>query len=379
MSAYVVGGGMIRMGRHPESSYVGLAAPAVLQALESAGVSLGEVGSVACGHSFGGPLVGQRIMSRLGGGHVPVTNIDNACSGGGTALRTAIQDVESGRVDIALAIGVDSLTQFGKGTLPLPEADIETEAGLVMPALYAMRARRFLHEREATVSDLAAVSVKNRRHGSNNPYAQFTSEVTEEQVLAARPVADPLTLLQCCPTGDGAAATVVVSETVRRRLGRPAVRVLASVLHSGEYVGGFRDMLTPEISAASARDAYEMAGLGPDDIDMVELHDAFTIAELVYYETLGLCAKGDAVPFLRSGGSTYGGDVVVNPSGGLLSRGHPVGATGMAQVVESFWQLTKQAGDRQVEGASLALTHVTGGGIAGLDHGACSIHILESA
>lgn len=379
MSAYVVGGGMIRMGRHPESSYVGLAAPAVLQALESAGVSLGEVGSVVCGHSFGGPLVGQRIMSRLGGGHVPVTNIDNACSGGGTALRTAIQDVESGRVDIALAIGVDSLTQFGKGTLPLPEADIETEAGLVMPALYAMRARRFLHEREATVSDLAAVSVKNRRHGSNNPYAQFTSEVTEEQVLAARPVADPLTLLQCCPTGDGAAATVVVSETVRRRLGRPAVRVRASVLHSGEYVGGFRDMLTPEISAASARDAYEMAGLGPDDIDMVELHDAFTIAELVYYETLGLCAKGDAVPFLRSGGSTYGGDVVVNPSGGLLSRGHPVGATGMAQVVESFWQLTKQAGDRQVEGASLALTHVTGGGIAGLDHGACSIHILESA
>lgn len=379
MSAYVVGGGMIRMGRHPQSSYVGLAAPAVLRALESAGVSLSEVGSVACGHSFGGPLVGQRIMSRLGGGHVPVTNIDNACSGGGTALRTAIADVETGRVDIALAIGVDSLTQFGKGTLPLPEADIETEAGLVMPALYAMRARRFMHERGASLSDLAAVSVKNRRHGSINPYAQFTSEVTEEQVLAARPVADPLTLLQCCPTGDGAAAAVVVSETVRRRLGGPAVRILASVLHSGEYIGGFRDMLTPEISAASARDAYETAGVGPEDIDMVELHDAFTIAELVYYETLGLCAKGDAVPFLRSGGSTYGGTVVVNPSGGLLSRGHPVGATGMAQVVESFWQLTKQAGERQVDGATVALTHVTGGGIAGLDHGACSIHILESA
>ncbi|KXF52657.1 propanoyl-CoA acyltransferase [Rhodococcus sp. SC4] len=379
MSAYVVGGGMIRMGRHPQSSYVGLAAPAVLQALESAGVSLSEIGSVACGHSFGGPLVGQRIMSRLGGGHVPVTNIDNACSGGGTALRTAIQDVESGRVDIALAIGVDSLTQFGKGTLPLPEADIETESGLVMPALYAMRARRFMHERDASASDLAAVSVKNRRHGSINPYAQFTSEVTEAQVLAARPVADPLTLLQCCPTGDGAAAAVVVSDAVRRRLGGPAVRVLASVLHSGEYVGGFRDMLSPEISAASARDAYEMAGVGPEDIDMVELHDAFTIAELVYYETLGLCAKGDAVPFLRSGGSTYGGDVVVNPSGGLLSRGHPVGATGMAQVVESFWQLTKQAGERQVGEANMALTHVTGGGIAGLDHGACSIHILESA
>jgi len=379
MTAYVVGGGMIKMGRHHDSSYVGLAAPAVLEALAVAGISLSEVGSVACGHSFGGPLVGQRIMSRLGGGHVPVTNIDNACSSGGTALRTAIQDVESGRVDIALAIGVDSLTQFGKGTLPLPEADIETESGLVMPALYAMRARRFLHERGATVSDLAAVSVKNRKHGSINPYAQFSSEVTEEQVLSSRPVADPLTLLQCCPTGDGAAATIVVSEAVRRRLGGPAVKVIASVLHSGEYEGGYRDMLSPQISAASAKDAYEMAGVGPEDIDMVELHDAFTIAELVYYETLGLCEQGEAVPFLRSGATTYGGSVVVNPSGGLLSRGHPVGATGMAQVVEAFWQLTKQAGPRQVEGATMAMTHVTGGGIAGLDHGACSIHILESA
>ena len=377
--AFVVGAGMVRMGRHKESGYVGLAAPAVREALRSAGLTLGELDSVHCGHSFGGPLLGQRIMSRLGAGHIPVTNVENACSGGGTALRGAIRDVESGRAEIALAIGVDSLSQFGKGTLPLPERDIETEMGLVMPALYALRARRFLFERDATVSDLAQVSVKNRRHGSRNPYAQFQAEVTEEEVLASRPIADPLTLLQCCPTGDGAAAVLVVSEAVRRRLGGAAAQVLASVLHSGQYESGPQDMLAPKISAASAQDAYEMAGIGPDDLDLVELHDAFSIAELVYYETLGLCAPGESVGFLRSGATTYGGDVVVNPSGGLLSRGHPVGATGVAQVVESYWQLTGQAGDRQIDGAALALTHVTGGGLAGLDHGACSVHILAAA
>jgi len=376
--AYVMGAAMVRMGRHPRSSYVGLGAPAVLGALQSAGMSLEAVGSVSCSHSFGGPLLGQRIMSRLGAGRLPVTNVENACSGGGTALRAAIQDVESGRVDVALAIGVESLSQFGKGTLPLPEADVESEIGLVMPALYALRARRFMYERDASVSDLALVSVKNRRHGSNNPYAQFHSEVTVEDVLASRPIADPLTLLQCCPTGDGAAAVVVVSEKVRRRLGGPAARVLASALHSGQYESGRRDMLTPEITAESAREAYEMAGLGPDDLDLVELHDAFSIAELVYYEMLGLCKVGDAVQFLKSGSSTYGGDVVVNPSGGLLSRGHPVGATGLAQIVECFLQLTQRAGNRQVEGASVGLTHVTGGGVAGLDHGACSIHILAA-
>jgi acetyl-CoA acetyltransferase len=377
-ATYVMGAGMVRMGRHPQSSYVGLAAPAVVAALRSAGIPLEAVGSAFCSHSFGGPLLGQRILSRLGAGRIPVTNVENACSGGGTALRNAIQDVESGRVDVALAIGVESLSQFGKGTLPLPEADVETEIGLVMPALYALRARRFMHERDASASDLALVSVKNRRHGSKNPYAQFHSEVTVEEVLASRPVADPLTLLQCCPTGDGAAAVVVVSETLRRRLGGPAARVLASTLHSGQYESGRRDMLAPEITAESANDAYEMAGLGPEDLDFVELHDAFSIAELVYYEVLGLCKEGDAVPFLTSGSSTYGGDVVVNPSGGLLSRGHPVGATGLAQVVECFLQLTHRAGGRQVEGASIGLTHVTGGGVAGLDHGACSVHILAA-
>ncbi|WP_208006666.1 thiolase family protein [Aeromicrobium phragmitis] len=376
-AASVIGGAMIKMGKHRESSYSGLAAPAALGALRDAGITKDDVGAVFCGHAFGGMLTGQRIVKELGIGDVPVTNVDNACSGGATAVHLAVRAIEDGHCDIALVIGVDKLTQFGGGTLPLVQEDPEVQNGIVMPAVYAMRARRFLHERDAKVEDLAAVSVKARRHGAANPYAQFQSEVTVEQVLDSRPIADPLTLMQCCPTGDGAAAVVLMSERERKRRGAQGMRAAASVLHSGQFEAGFRDMLRPEISYHSARDAYEAAGFGPEDLDVVELHDAFTIAELVYYEALGLCEPGESVGLLRDGRTTYGGDVVVNPSGGLLSKGHPVGASGVAQVVEVLWHLTDRAGARQVGDAQRALTHVTGGGIAGLDHGACTIHLFE--
>ncbi|WP_150461541.1 thiolase family protein [Nesterenkonia ebinurensis] len=376
-AASVVSGAMIRMGKHRESSYSGLAVPAVRRALRDAGIEKSELDAVFCGHAFGGMLTGQRILKELGVGHIPVTNVDNACSGGATAVHLAVQAVQEGRAEIALAIGVDKLTQFGGGTLPLVQEDPEVQNGVVMPAIYAMRAQRFLHERKATVSDLAAVSVKARRHGAANPYAQFQSEVTEADVLNSRPISDPLTLMQCCPTGDGAAAVIVMAEGVRRRRGQKGMRTVASVLHSGQFEAGFRNMLRPEISRASAQEAYEQAGGGSEDIDVIELHDAFSIAELIYYEALGISPDGEAVSWLRQGRTTYGGDVVVNPSGGLLSKGHPVGASGVAQVVEALWHLEDRAGARQVEGARRALTHVTGGGIAGLDHGACTVHIFE--
>ncbi len=376
--AYVVGAAMIPMGKHRSSSYSGLATPAVIGALASAGVDRADVDAVVCGHAFGGMLTGQRIVKEIGLGGIPVTNVDNACSGGATALNAAFRAVTDGHADVVLVIGVDKLTQFGGGTLPLVVEDPEVQQGMVMPALYAMRARRYLHERGATVDDLAAVSVKARRHGALNPYAQFRSEVTAEEVLASRPIADPLTLMQCCPTGDGAAAVVVVSERVRARLDRPAIRISASVLHSGSVTGSFRDMLRPEITYESAREAFEQAGIAPSDVDVVELHDAFTIAELVYYEALGLCEPGESTELLHSGATTFGGSVVVNPSGGLLAKGHPVGASGVAQVVELYWQLTGQAGQRQVDAARVGLSHVTGGGIAGLDHGACTVHLFES-
>lgn len=377
--AYIVGAAMIPMGKYRNSGYSGLAIPAVLGALQSAGITPKAIESVVCGHAFGGMLTGQRIVKELGIGTVPITNVDNACSGGASALHQAYKDIHAGRHDVVLVLGVDKLTQFGGGTLPLVEEDPEVQRGMVMPALYAMRARRYLHERGATPADLANVAVKARRHGARNPFAQFQKEVTSEEVLASRPIATPLTLMQCCPTGDGAAAVIVVSEAGRKRFGLPAVKIAASVLHSGQATGGFRDMLRPEITYHCASDAYEIAGLGSKNVDVVELHDAFTIAELVYYEALGLCEPGGSPAYFRAGKSTYGGETVVNPSGGLLSKGHPVGASGVAQAVEMYWQLTGVAGARQVPGAKVGLSHVTGGGIAGLDHGACCVHIYERA
>jgi acetyl-CoA acetyltransferase len=375
----IVSAAMIKMGKYPNSSYSGLAAPPLYEAITAAGLDREDIDAVYCGHAFGGMLTGQRISRELGLGGVPVTNVDNACSGGATALALAVESIRSGKHDLVAVIGVDKLTQFGGGMIPLVAEDWEVQQGMVMPAMYAMRARRFLHERGATPADLAGISVKNRRHGALNPFAQFQKEITVEQVLSSRMIAEPLTLLQCCPTGDGAAVVIVSASDHSKVKEQPQVRITASVLHSGQVKTGFRDMLKPEISADSARDAYEEAGISPDDLDVVELHDAFTIAELVYYEALGLCQEGDALEYLSSGATTFGGNTVVNPSGGLLAKGHPVGASGVAQAVEIYWQLTGQAGKRQVENARRALSHVTGGGIAGLDHGSCSIHLYETA
>lgn len=379
-NVYVISAAMIPFGKYQQSSYVGLAVPPLVDAIRSAGIEKSDIDAVYVGHSYGGMMTGQRITKEIGLGTVPTVNVDNACSSGATALHEAYTAISQGLVDVAVVIGVEKLTQFGGGTLPLSPEDREVKQGIVMPAVYAMRATRYLHETDATVEDLARVSVKARAHGALNPFAQMRKTVTLEEVLEARPVADPLTLLMCCPTGDGAAVVVLASERARARIGSSAsARVAASVLHSGQVEEGFRDMTKPEITYHSARDAYAQAGIEAKDLDMIELHDAFSIAELVYYEALGLTEKGNGASLIRDGRTTFGGDVVVNPSGGLLAKGHPVGASGVAQVAEAFWQLTGQAGDRQIEDARWALTHVTGGGTAGLDHGACTVHIFESA
>ena len=377
---FVVSAAMIPFGKYRTSSYVGLAVSPLIDAMKSAGVDKSDVDAVYVGHSYGGMMTGQRICKEIGLGTVPTVNVDNACSSGATAIHEAWTAIAEGLIDVAVVIGVEKLTQFGGGMLPLSPEDREVKQGIVMPAVYAMRATRYMHEFGATSEDLALVSVKARKHGALNPYAQYRKEVTVEEVLNARPVADPLTLLMCCPTGDGAAVVILASEKARNRLAAGnSMRVAASVLHSGHVAEGFRDMTKPEITYDSARDAYAMAGIEPKDLDMIECHDAFSIAEIVYYEALGLAEHGHGVDLLRDGRTTFGGDVVVNPSGGLLAKGHPVGASGVAQAAEAFWQLTGQAGDRQIDDARWALTHVTGGGTAGLDHGACTIHIFEAA
>ncbi|MGO1543643.1 MAG: thiolase family protein [Gulosibacter sp.] len=378
-SVFVVSAAMTKFAKHRSSSYVGLAIPPLVEAIRSAGLDKSDIDMVYVGHSYGGMMTGQRICKEIGLGTIPIVNVENACSGGATAVHEAWKAIQQGLADVAVVIGVEKLTQFGGGTLPLSPEDREVKQGIVMPAVYAMRATRYLHDYDATPEDLALVSVKSRKHGAMNPFAQFRTETTVEEVLAARPIADPFTLPMCCPTGDGASVVILASEEACERLGlKQGMRVAASVLHSGHVEEGARDMTWPDISENSAKDAYAVAGIEAKDLDMIELHDAFSIAELVYYEVFGLTERGHGVDLIRDGSTTFGGEVVVNPSGGLLSKGHPVGASGVAQIAEAFWQLTSQAHDRQIEDPRWAMTHVTGGGTAGLDHGACTVHIFEA-
>jgi acetyl-CoA acetyltransferase len=374
----IIGVGMVPFGKFPERTLADLAWPAVKQALADAEISPRQVQIAYCGTALGGMMAGQRILGKIGLTGIPVTNIENACSSSSSALRQAVLALRSGEYDVALVIGAEKLSKFGGGTLPLEKEDWEVSQGMVMPAVYAMRAQRYMHERGLTREQLAKVSVKNRRNGVHNPDAQMRTEVTVEEVLASRAIADPLTLLQCCPTGDGAAAMVLCAASLTARLGRKPIRIAASHLVSGKFLTGFRDMTVPEITVRGAAESYEQAGMGPDDIDVVEMHDAFSIAEPIYYEAFGFCARGEAGRMLDEGEAEIGGRIPVNPSGGLLAKGHPIGATGAAQVVEIVRQLRGEAGGRQVLKARVGLTHATGGGITGFDHGACSIHILQA-
>jgi acetyl-CoA acetyltransferase len=375
---YIHGGAMTRFGKHPGVLAPELAQQAILKALDDAGVAQEDVQAVYCANVLGGMILGQLIVRDLGFKGIPVYNVENACASGATGVHLARHALLAQQYDTVLVLGIEQLTALGGGTIPLQRNDHKTElyakAGMVLPAVYAMRGTRFLHERGATPADLAAVAVKNRRHGALNEYAQQRSETSLEEVLASRMIADPLTLLQCCPSQvDGAAALVLGT---RRRGARRPVKVLSSVVVSGLREDARDDILDAEITARAARQAYERAGVNPGDVNVVELHDAFTIAELLYYEALGLAQRGEAVALLQSGATALGGRVPVNPSGGLLAKGHPLGATGVAQMVEILWQLQGRAGARQVPGARIGLTQCTGGGIAGVDHAASSVHLL---
>ena len=372
----VIGTGMIPFGKYPDKTLAEIGWPAVKEAIIESGVPHKSIDAVYCGTALGGMLAGQRVMKTLGLTGMPIINVENACSSSSSALAEAWTAVASGRHDIVLVVGVEKLTKFGGGTLPLEREDWEVNQGMVMPALYAMRAKRYMHEYGLTARQLAEVSVKAHDHGALNPNAQIRKRVTVDEVMSSRPVADPFTLWHCCPTGDGAAALVIASVDFAREQKSNPVRIAASEVTSGIYTNGYRDMTWAELTARGAREAYEMAGVGPDDVDVAELHDAFTIAELMYYEAFGFCERGHAYELLSSGATSLGGNICVNPSGGLLSRGHPVGATGAAQAVEIVRELEGRAGAHQVEGAKVGIAHTTGGGIAGLDHGACSIHIF---
>lgn len=372
----ITGVGITDFGRFPELTEEAMAQSAILDALADAGIAISDVQAFYCGNALGASLPGQRSLRELHTMGGAVYNVDNACSSGATALSLALQALKVGQYDTVLVFGMDHLSSLGGGPLQLSQQDWNNKRGMIMPALYAMRAKRYLHEHDVKPDTLADISVKNRKHGVLNPIAKFAKLATREEVLASRPVAEPLTLLQCCPAVVDGAAALVLSTKPSNSAAKP-VRVLASVVQSGLFETSHVDMTEAEITARAAKLAYEQAGIGPRELSLLEVHDAFTISELLYYEALGLCDRGDAAALLASGATALGGRVPVNPSGGLLAKGHPPGATGVAQIVEVCEQLQGRAGARQVHGARFGLTQVTGGGIWGVDHAACSIHILS--
>lgn len=377
---FVKGVGMTKFSRHNDRSMQGLAQEAILAALSDASIEFVDCQAVYCGNVFGGMILGQVLIRDLGWSGAAVYNVENACASGATAVHLARQALLSGAYDTVLVLGVEQLTALGGGMIPLQKNDYKTELyasqGMTLPTVYAMRAMRFLYERGLDSSVLGKVAVKNRFNGSLNDYAQQRTPVSIEEVLSSRAVAEPLTLLQCCPSMVDGAAAMVLSNKKKDNTRKRPVRVLASAVQSGIQEAGCENILDAEITARTAKLAYEESGIGPSDVDVVELHDAFTIAELLYYEALGLAAPGEGAELLESGATALGGRVPVNPSGGLLAKGHPLGATGVAQMVELVWQLQNRATGRQKEGARIGLSQCTGGGIAGVDHAASSVHVL---
>lgn len=377
MSAvYVIAAGMTQFRPHPETEVHELARQAVWDAISSSGVDPEDIELAYAGHAYQGQCFGQKVLLKIGITGMPVVNCENACASGASAVWGVFNAIMAGQADIGIAVGAEKLASPKGGFTPLVPDDLESSMGRVMPSVFAMMARKHMENYGTTPVQLAKIAVKNRRNGIRNPYSPWRDEITVEQVLAAPMIAEPLTRLSCCPVSDGAAAVILVSEKVARRYTARPIELRAAVLASGIRNGvGMADDHS-EMTIRAARRAYEQAGISPTDIDLCELHDPFTIAELVHYEDLGFCAPGQGGRCVDEGRFEIGGAVAVSPSGGLLARGHPLGATGVAQIAEMFWQLRGEASDRQVPNARVGLAHTVGGGVTGIEAGAASVHIL---
>ena len=383
-NVYVLGTGMIKFGRYPDKTVPELGAEAALGALKDAGIGIKDVEMFASGNLYqSNAMVGQRILQQIGQTGIPVINVANACATGSTAFREAYMAVASGMYDVTMAVGVEQMGKQGLlgggggGSDPAYSTEGRIGSGL-MPAVFGQAGMEHMRKYGTKLEHFAKISVKSHKHATKNPFSQYRNEVTLEDVMGARMVAYPNTLYMCCPTGDGAAAAILVSEDKLKQLaaGRKRPRIAASVLTSDPYTD--RDLTLPDVSTLTrkaAQKAYEVAGLGPKDIALTELHDCFATAELVHYENLGLCGDGEAGKFIDEGGGVHpslGGKSPVNVSGGLLSKGHPLGATGVANICEVVWHLTgdDRVKERLVPNAKAGLAHVIGLGSA------CTIHIL---
>jgi acetyl-CoA acetyltransferase len=406
----VVGAGMTRFGKWMDKTLKDLGREAVEAAMKEAGVDKPQIEAAIVGNATAGLITGQEmikaqvILREMGFGDIPMINTENACASSSTAFHLAWMYVASGMYDCVLALGVEKLYHEDKrrsfqaigsavdmtaiqdllkataargrkdGEKPAESGEGAGEKRSMFMDFYAASAREHMKRYGTTAVQFAKIAVKSHQNASLNPYAQYRETYSVEDILNSPMVAEPLTRLMCSPIGDGAAALVLCSEEKARQLTTKPVWVTASILGSGKD----RAPGEPGVTTRMAKKAYEMAGLGPDDIDVIELHDASAPAELMEYEELGLCKVGEGGKLIEEGTTAIDGKIPVNPSGGLLSKGHPIGATGCAQLTEIFWQLRGEAGERQVKGgnAKVGLTQ-NGGGMMRGEAAAMAIHILE--
>ncbi len=382
--AYVVGAGQSNYGSFPDESYRSLFRTAVENTVDSVdnGIAIEEIDEAYVGTlGVGGRqlgLAGPAVTEHVGLHGVPVTRVENACAASGYAVRQAVMAVRSGMADVALAGGVEVMTDLSGDAVRYwlgvsGETEWERLSGTTFAGVYAQMASAHMREYGTTKEQLSHVAVKNHDNGAKNPKAQLGFTCTLEDAVNAPSVADPLTLYHCCPTTDGAAAALIVSEDVVEEFTDEPIRV-AGVGAASDRVGLFqRDSYNAVPAAEKAgASAYEEAELGPEALDFAEVHDCFVIAELMAYEDLGFCERGEAGPFVESGATRRDGELPVNTSGGLKSKGHPIGATGAGQVVEAFDQLRGRAGERQLDDPKVGLTHNVGG-----SGGAAVVHIFE--
>jgi acetyl-CoA C-acetyltransferase len=377
----VIGTGMTKFGELWGRSIKDIFVEAAEKAIEDAGVDHVDslyVGSMSPGLFVGQEHLGAVMADYLGVNPIPATRVESACASGGAAFRQAFLEVASGASDIVLAGGVEKMTDVADVTDVLATAadqEYEVYHGITFPGLYAMIAKAHVHQYGTTREQMAAVAVKNHRNGAKNPNAQFRSEVTLEQVMGSTMVADPLRLLDCSPVSDGAAAVVVASLDVAKKLNKSFARVIASAQASDTIALHSRKSLTTLNAVVNAaQKAYKMANIKPTNINLVEVHDCFTIAEIVVSEDLGFFEKGKGGEAATQGLTSIDcGRIPINTSGGLKAKGHPVGATGIAQIIEVYEQLTARAGSRQVKNARRGMAQNMGGSGA-----SCVIHILEA-
>ncbi len=377
--AFILGADMIRFGRHPDRTPFQLAAEAALLALDDAGLAIRDVEAVYAGSTFNSAsMVAQRMLQLIGQTGAECVNVANACAAGATAVRQAIMAVKSGEYDVVLAVGLE---KNPRGLMGGPLTEGPPPEGLfgsvAPPSIFAEAGMVHASRHGTTIEQFARVAVKNHHHSTMNPKAAYQHETPLEEVLASEMIAWPLTKLMCSPNVDGAAAIIVVSEKKARELGMArAVRIRGSALVSDPYEARSPEMFDPNsVTRLAVSKAYAMAGVGPEDLDLVELHDCFATAELLHYENLGLCGEGEAGRLIDSGETALGGRLPVNVSGGLLAKGHPIAATGVANLVEIVQHLRGEAGARQVTGAKIGLAHVLG--FAAVS--ASAVHILEKA